>query len=91
MSRMAELDLDRQLLEAVSQAMADEPKETQVEYRLDCMLRELDEMCAIAANPETAGIMDANRIAIGQIKTRVDLIASFIMARKPQRRIYGRG
>ena len=73
MSAMSELDLDRQLLDAVSQAMADEPKETQVEYRLDCILRDLDEMCALAANPETVGIIDANRIAVGQIKTRVDL------------------
>ena len=91
MGAMSELDLDLQILEAVSAAMADEPKETQVEYRLDCLLRELDEMCALAANPETAGIIDANRIAIGQIKTRVDLIASFLIARHPQRRIYGRG
>lgn len=88
---MSDLDLDRQLLEAVSVAMIDQPVETQVEYRLDCMIRELDELCALAANSETVGIIDANRIAVGQIKTRVDLIASFLMSRHPNFKVVGRG
>ena len=91
MGAMSELDLYRQTIEAITNAMADEPVEIQVEYRLDCLLRELDEMCALAANPETVGIIDANRITIGQIKTRVDLIASFLMAREPNFKVIGRG
>jgi hypothetical protein len=85
MSRMSDLDLDRQLLEAVRKSMAGEPAETQVEYRLDCIVRELDEMCGLAVNPETVDLVEKNRIAIGQIKTRVDLIASLLMARHPVR------
>lgn len=81
MSRMAELDLDRQILEAVSRAMADEPAETQIGYRLDCIIRELDEMCGLAANSETIDLIERQRIAVGQIKTRVDLIASLLLTR----------
>lgn len=83
MGIMSELDLAQQTIEAVRREMAGEPAETQVEYRLDCIVRELDEMCGLAVNPETVDLIDKNRLAVGQIKTRVDLIASLLMARKP--------
>ena len=91
MGRMSELDFDNQLLEAVRKGMAGEPAETQIEYRLDCIIRELDEMCGLAANPETVDLIEGQRISIGQIKTRVDLIASFLMARTPSFKVVGRG
>lgn len=91
MSRMSDLDLDSQLLEAVRKSMAGEPAEVQIEYRLDCIVRELDEMCGLAANPETVDLIEQQRVAIGQIKTRVDLIASFLMARIPSFKVVGRG
>jgi hypothetical protein len=72
-----------QTIEAVRKEMAGEPAEMQIEYRLDCIIRELDEMCGLAANAETIDLIEKNRIAIGQIKTRADLIASFLMSRKP--------
>jgi len=71
-------------LEAVRKEMAGEPAETQVEYRLDCIIRELDEMCGLASNPETVDLIERNKIAVGQIVTRAQLIASFLMASKPQ-------
>jgi len=83
MGAMSDLDLDSQLLEAVRKSMAGEPAEVQIEYRLDCIIRELDEMCGLAANPETIDLIERQRIAIGQILTRAQLIASFLMARQP--------
>lgn len=86
MSVMSELDMARQeiaTLEAVRREMAGEPAETQIEYRLDCIIRELDEMCGLAANPETVDLIEKNRIAVGQIVTRAQLIASFLMGHKP--------
>lgn len=70
-------------LEAVRKEMAGEPAETQIEYRLDCIIRELDEMCGLASNPETADLIEKQRIAVGQIVTRAQLIASFLMSRRP--------
>jgi hypothetical protein len=48
-------------------------------------------MCGLAANPETVDLIERHRIAIGQIKTRVELIASFLMARQPSFKVVGRG
>lgn len=70
-------------LEAVRKEMAGEPAETQIEYRMDCVLRELDEFMALAANPETVGLIEKQRIMVGQIMSRAQLIASFLMSRKP--------
>jgi hypothetical protein len=81
------------ILKEVSDAMSDQPQETQIEYRLDCIVRELDEMCGLAANAETIDLIERNRIAVGQIKTRIDLIASFLLARshKPGLRVVHNG
>ena len=86
---MSELDLANQTIEAVRREMAGEPAETQIEYRLDCIIREIDEMCGLAVNPETVDLIEKNRIAIGQIKTRIDLIASLLLTRsqKPGLRV----
>jgi hypothetical protein len=87
MSKFSELDLDRQLLDAVSVAMQ-EPEETaeiQIERRADFIIRELDEFCRLATNAETVDLIDRERIAIGQIVTRSQLIASFLTARQPSK------
>lgn len=68
-------------IEAVRKEMAGEPAETQIEYRMDCVLRELDEFMAMAANPETVDLIDRNKIMMGQIMTRSQLIGAFLMAR----------
>jgi hypothetical protein len=70
-----------QTLEAVRKEMAGEPAEIQIEYRLDVVLREMDEFVAMAANPETIDLIEQNKILIGQIMTRTQLICSFLMAR----------
>ena len=57
--------------------------EEQIERRLDYIVRELDEFCAMANNPETVDLLERERIAVGQICTRAQLIAAFLMARQP--------
>lgn len=52
----------------------------QMERRVDGIIRDLDELCAFAANKETVDLVEAQRVAVGQMKTRVDLIASFLLA-----------
>lgn len=61
----------------------------QMERRVDGIIRELDELCKFATNSETVDLVQAQRIGIGQMKTRVDLIASFLMAhsQKPGLRV----
>jgi hypothetical protein len=61
----------------------------QMERRVDSIIRELDELCAFAANGETVDLVEKQRIAVGQIVTRATLIASFLMARnhKPGLRV----
>jgi hypothetical protein len=89
MGRMSELDLDRQLLEAVSRAMADEPEQTQVEYRLDCIVRELDELCAKARLEPCQ--FEPHMIAVGQVVSRAQILAGFILGRPyPTHRLVGR-
>lgn len=80
-------------LEAVSSAMEEfleaETAEVQMERRVDSIIRELDELCAFAANPETVDLVQGQRIGVGQIITRAQLIGSFLMARnqKPGLRV----
>jgi hypothetical protein len=89
MSVMSELDLDRQLLEAVSNAMQ-EPvlsSQEQMERRIDGLVRDLDELIAFAANPETVDLVEAQRVGVGQIISRAQLIGSFLMARPQKLRL----
>lgn len=72
-------------LEAISEAMK-EPvlsAEDQLERKCDWIIRELDELCAMASNSETVDLVEKEKVAVGQIVTRAQLIASFLMARKP--------
>jgi hypothetical protein len=84
MGVFSQLDMDRQMLEAVSRAM-EEPAltaEEQMERRIDSLVRDLDELCKFAANPETVDLVQGQRAGVGQIVTRATLIASFLMARE---------
>jgi hypothetical protein len=82
MSFFSELDLDRQLLDAVSSAMQ-EPvlsPEEQMERKIDSIVRDLDELVAFAANRETVDLVEAQRVGVGQIISRAQLIGSFLLA-----------
>lgn len=55
----------------------------QLERRLDFLIRELDEFCAMAREPDTADLIAGEAIGIGQARTRCELILSFLDTRKP--------
>lgn len=85
MSKMSELDLDRQCLDAVAVAvMEPETAEEQIERKFDWIVREMDELCALAVNPETVDLVEGQRVAVGQIVLRAQLIAGLLMARQPR-------
>lgn len=49
-----------------------------VEQRVDRLVTDLDEICALAANPETARYVAAESIGIAQIMLRSQLLLSAI-------------
>lgn len=90
MSTMSDYDLNLQEIRAV---MADPAlsQEEQMERRIDWIVRELDELCAMAAHADTVDLVDSQKVGIGQIVSRAQLIASFLLARKPQLKVVPRG
>ena len=60
-----------------------ETAEVQMERRVDSLVRDLDELIAFAANPETVDLVQSQRAGVGQIITRAQLVGSFLMERKP--------
>ena len=90
MSVMSEYHAD---LETIRRVM-DEPvlsAEDQMERRCDAIIRDLDELCAFASNSETVDLVERQRIAVGQMLTRVQLVAAFLMARQPALKVVSRG
>lgn len=83
MSIMSDYDLN---LQEIREVMADPilSAEEQLERKFDWIVRELDEITAMASNPETVDLVERQRIAVGQMLTRVQLIAAFLMARQPR-------
>lgn len=67
--------------------------DTQMERKFDSIIRELDELCAFAANKETVDLIERQRMAVGQMQRRIDLIASFLLSNshKPGLRIIRNG
>jgi len=85
MGVFSEIDMDFQ---AVQQAMEPTPAERSqiyVERTVTSIINDLDQLCAFAADPATAGFIEAEKIAIGQIVTRATLIQSFLLARYPSK------
>ena len=75
--------LDQQLLDCVMRAIEPESAEQQIEQRLDYIIRELDEFCKMATNPETIDLIEREKTAIGQIVVRAQLAAALLMAKQP--------
>lgn len=68
----------------------DEMESPEVTADMACeqALNALDQLMVLAARDDTAHLVVANRIFVGQILTRSQLIASFLMAKEtPQFRI----
>lgn len=70
---------------AVREAMNDPvlTAEEQLERKCDWLVRELDEIVAMAANTETVDLVEGQALAIGQIISRAGLIGSFLKTRQP--------
>jgi len=72
-------------LDAIREAMR-EPvlsAEEQMERRIDSVVRDLDEIIAFAANIETVDLVLGQRVAVGQLVARVQLLGSFVNAKPP--------
>lgn len=65
--------------------------EEQMERRVDSIIRDLDELVRFTANAETFDLVYGQRIAIGQMVTRTQLIASFINLQNPKLRVVKNG
>ena len=90
MGSMSDYDL---MLQEVSQIVG-EPvlsAEEQIERKVDAIIRELDEMCAMATHPETVDLIAGQKIAFGQMLVRMQLILSFILASKPAFKVIRNG
>jgi len=81
-------DYDLQLKE-IREVMSDTAlsADEQMERRCDFIVRELDELVAFTANAETVDLVERQRMAVGQMLTRVQLVAAFLMARQPPLRV----
>lgn len=64
--------------------MNEQSAEVQIGYRLDCMVRELDELCNMAAHPETADLIETNIEGVGKVFSRCKTIAAHLIARRQQ-------
>ena len=58
-----------------------------IEERVCRLIDDLDELCALATDERTVGLVEQQRIGVGQIVTRSQLLASFLMSRKTGLRI----
>lgn len=63
-----------------------------IEERISRLIDDLDELCALATDSKTVDLVEGQRIAVGQIVTRSQLLAAFLVARKqPTLKVVGNG
>jgi hypothetical protein len=68
------------------------PDQEDIERRADYLIRELDEFMVMAGNKATYPLIEREHLALGQVKTRIDLLLSFIATHQPSKlRIISRG
>ncbi len=84
MSYHSDLDLIRQEMEALDQP-EDVSAEVQIERKVDSIIRDLDELCALASNSETVDLVEAQVLALGQLHKRAQLVLALIAARQTPR------
>lgn len=86
---MIDAELEAALVKALEENLTGEPSdivefaEDKLARKINSVISDLDDLCAMASNPDTAGLVEAEQISMGQINTRIQLILSFLMARKP--------
>jgi hypothetical protein len=59
-------------------------EQEEVERRVDALVRELDEIFLLCADPETAPLVATERRGIGQARMRCDLILAALRAQNGQ-------
>jgi len=69
---------------AIEDIVAEALKEEPVAQSINSILSVMDQLMAKAANPATVNEIAAEAIGIGQIRSRAELILSFLEVRKPQ-------
>lgn len=57
-------------------------KQVLVERTINMAINELDALIALANDPEAVAFIESERPSIGLLKTRADLLVSFLMARE---------
>jgi hypothetical protein len=65
--------------------------ELAAEQACEAALNALDTLMALAANDETAPLVEAEKVFVGQILTRAQLVASSMMARHPNLKVVKNG
>jgi hypothetical protein len=91
MGTMSELDMD---LEIIREVIGEpEPNDPEVLANVACeaAINALDTLMTLAANDETVHLVEAEKKFVGQILTRAQLVASFLMARHPNLKVVPRG
>lgn len=85
--RMSELDHDLQTVRAIMGGAEPDPvltPEEQLGRKIDWLVRQMDELCALANNPETRDMIAKEALGVGQIRFRAQLVLSFLDADKPR-------
>lgn len=87
MSRRSELDHDLQTVRAIMGEPEPDPvltAEQQLGRKIDWLVRQMDELCALANNPETRDMIEKEALGVGQIRFRASLVLDFLDADKPR-------
>ena len=69
-------------VQTVRDMMEGQSAEEQLEAKIDWLVRQMDELCALANNRETRDLIEKQALGIGQIQFRAGLILSFLDADK---------
>lgn len=72
-----------ELCEVIRQEMAQVPPDHQVGMAIRGAFAALDELIALAAAPDTRALVCDEKIALGQLLSRCQMLCSFAMATKP--------
>jgi hypothetical protein len=93
MGAFSELDLQLNLVRAefcdLGPTTEAEMTESQIAQRLNSLISELDELVAMAADPATSSLIEKEKIAVGQVLSRAQLIGSFLLANHPRPQLRG--
>jgi hypothetical protein len=79
MGVFSEIDMDFQAIQQAMEPTPTERSQIYVERTVTSIINDLDQLCAFAADPATAGFIEAEKIATA---TRIQLLQSLLLARR---------